>query len=106
MADLFFEDEELEGERTPYVAPARHRRRRWPLIVLALVALALVVAVAAGAWVKNRIDPPGGQGEEVTVEIPLGSSTTAWTATGSSRARWTGWTASCSRRSCMRASVT
>jgi UPF0755 protein len=60
-------DDELEGDEP---------RRRKLLIALAIVVLVLGgVAFAGWTWLQRQIDPPGGQGEAVTVEIAEGSST-------------------------------
>src|SRR5829696_1121048 len=67
-----FDDDDFDGDEEP---PRRGRWRR------RLIALAVVMAVLAGAlfagwrYVDRRIDPPGGPGEAVAVEIPEGSST-------------------------------
>jgi len=46
------------------------------LTVLGVAVLALLVVVAgAGIWISRQIDPPGGPGETVTIEIPQGSTT-------------------------------
>ena len=76
MADLFFDqDAELEDHAGPAAPTGRRPRRRWPVLLLVLLALVLAMALVGFTWVKNRIDPPGGPGEPVAVEIPRGSST-------------------------------
>lgn len=48
--------------------------------VVALVVAVLVVLVALGAgwfWYQRQVDPPGGPGRAVQVEVPPGSSTSA-----------------------------
>ena len=76
MADLFFDqDEDLEDEAGPVVESGGRRRRRWPVLLVVLLVLVVGLALVAFTWVKNRIDPPGGPGAPVAVEIPLGSST-------------------------------
>jgi UPF0755 protein len=42
---------------------------------LAVVAVGLVVFLAAAFWVYRQLDPPGGPGRAVSIEIPRGSST-------------------------------
>jgi UPF0755 protein len=72
MVDLTLEDldQGAEPERP------RSRRRRTVLRVLLGASLALLVAlVAGGLWLRARLDPPGPPGAEVSVDIPLGSST-------------------------------
>jgi UPF0755 protein len=54
-------------------------KRRGCAIALGILAV-LVLAVAVGgwfawSWVQDQIDPPGGPGEEVLVEVPEGTST-------------------------------
>ncbi len=47
-------------------------------ILIALVAILVVLALAAGGafyWVQRQIDPPGPPGEDVALEIPRGSTT-------------------------------
>jgi UPF0755 protein len=67
-----FDDDDFDGDEEP---PRRGRWRR------RFIALAVVMAILAGAllvgwrYVDRRIDPPGGPGEAVAVEIPEGSST-------------------------------
>ena len=74
--DDVYGDEDGELDEDEDELP-RRRGCRNALIVLAVLAL---VAMAAGwfawSWVQRKIDPPGGPGEEVMVEIPEGASTT------------------------------
>src|SRR5205085_7412002 len=50
-------------------------RRRWPLVLGALL-LAGVVAVGAGAlWYQRNVDPPGKPGAEVAITVDPGMST-------------------------------
>ena len=49
-------------------------------IILVLLGVALVLAAIVGVgalWVVHQIDPPGPPGDDVAVEIPTGSSTSA-----------------------------
>ena len=55
--------------------PPPRRRGRWWKVLLAVVAVGLVVFLVAGFWVYRKIDPAGGPGAQVSVEIPRGSST-------------------------------
>lgn len=77
MADLFFDDE--QAETVGYEEPPRRpsRARRWLAVVGVLVVLLLVVAGAGAFWVKGKIDPSGDPGDEVAVDIPMGSSSSA-----------------------------
>jgi UPF0755 protein len=54
--------------------PPESRVPRW--LVALLVVGALVVGVVGGArwWYGNQLDPPGGPGAEVAIEIPVGTS--------------------------------
>lgn len=75
MTELFDQaDERPAGvEYEPFPEP--RRRRGWLRWFAAAGALALVLAVAAGVWVARQVDPPGGPGAPVALEIPTGSST-------------------------------
>lgn len=53
------------------------RGRRVVTVVVAVFALVVVAAGAAGIWVQRQIDPAGEPGPETAVVIPTGSSTTA-----------------------------
>ncbi len=50
-------------------------RRRWPFVLLALLAVVLVVAVTAILWVRSQIDPSGPRGSEVRITVKPGQST-------------------------------
>jgi YceG-like Ter operon protein len=63
------------ADAAPAPLPARGRRGRWWKILLAIVAAGLVVVLVAGFWVYRKIDPAGGPGAAVTIDIPNGSST-------------------------------
>lgn len=62
----------------PAPAPKRKRRfGRW-LVAFAVVLAVLLIAAAAGAlWVRGKIDPSGPPGEDVAVNIELGTTTAA-----------------------------
>lgn len=66
-----------DGGDYELVRPESSRGRRVLTVVVAVFALLVVVAGAAGIWVQRRIDPPGAPGEETAVVIPTGSSTSA-----------------------------
>lgn len=73
MSKLLF-DQEHDGAGPP----ESHERRRGGRLLAAIgivVALLLVATVAAGLWVRGKINPSGGPGEEVAVSIPEGTST-------------------------------
>jgi UPF0755 protein len=56
--------------------PARRRGARVALfVVLGILVVLIGGAVAAGLWVQRQIDPPGGPGEAITIEIPQGATT-------------------------------
>ncbi|HEV2766570.1 MAG TPA: hypothetical protein VGV63_02545, partial [Acidimicrobiales bacterium] len=75
MSKLLF-DQEHHGAEPPQ--PREHERRRGGRLLAAIgivVALLVVATVAAGLWVRGKINPSGGPGEEVAVSIPDGTST-------------------------------
>jgi UPF0755 protein len=68
---LFDHDQEERG-------PTEERRRGPRRLLVAIgvvVALVVVGVTATGVWVKGRIDPSGGPGEEMSVTIPEGATT-------------------------------
>jgi UPF0755 protein len=68
----------LENASVLEDANGRRRQRRprpWLRILLAVVGVGLVIVLLAGWWVYRKIDPPGGPGAQVTVDVPKGSST-------------------------------
>lgn len=76
MSKLLF-DQEHDGVEPPQ-PPEQHERRRGGRLLAAIgivVALLLVATVATGLWIRGKIDPSGGPGEEVAVSIPEGTST-------------------------------
>ncbi|MCU1380265.1 MAG: hypothetical protein JWN29_3248 [Acidimicrobiales bacterium] len=77
MADLFFDREATPPGGSSPLPPKRSRTGRW-LTVLAVVAALVVVPLGSGAfWVKGKVDPPGGPGTAVSVDVPKGASTSA-----------------------------
>jgi UPF0755 protein len=63
-----------EPESAPIPTEVR-RVHRWVLVTGFIAAAALVVLGIGGFWLKTQIDPSGGPGAAVNVDIPLGSST-------------------------------
>jgi UPF0755 protein len=74
VSKLLF-DQEHDGVEPPAGRERRGRAGRWLAVVGGVVAVLLVLAVAAGLWVRGKIDPSGAPGEEVAVSIPEGTST-------------------------------
>ncbi len=55
--------------------PHESRIPRW-LVALGVVVLVVVIVVGGSMWwYRNQVDPPGGPGEQVQVQIPEGSTT-------------------------------
>ncbi|MFP5256007.1 MAG: endolytic transglycosylase MltG [Acidimicrobiia bacterium] len=71
-----WDDEDWEEAEEDYVTlPQESSRGRRVLAVAGGVALVLVLAVGgAGLWVSRQIDPSGGPGELVEIEIPQGAT--------------------------------
>jgi UPF0755 protein len=55
--------------------PKRRGCRNAVIVLGVLVVMAMVTTWFAWSWVQDKIDPPGGQGDEVLVTIPEGTST-------------------------------
>jgi UPF0755 protein len=73
MGDLFFDQSPSTDPAPP---PAKRSRVGKVLIVLAVLAVLVLLALGAGAfYIKGKVDPSGGPGEEVAVDIPRGTST-------------------------------
>jgi UPF0755 protein len=53
------------------------RRRRWPAVLASFALIALLGVGAAGFWAFRQIDPPGDPGDDVALEIPENTGTTA-----------------------------
>ncbi len=49
-------------------------RRRWPIVLLGVLAAVLVGTVAAVLWVRSQIDPSGPRGSEVRITVRPGQS--------------------------------
>jgi UPF0755 protein len=64
-------------EAEPAAAPDTGQRgvSRWMIVTGLIAAVALVVLGVGGFWLKTQIDPSGGPGQQVSVDIPRGSST-------------------------------
>jgi len=71
-----WDDEDDAWKDDDYVELRRESSRgRRLLVVLGGIVVVLAVAVGAvGLWVSRQIDPPGGPGEVVQVEIPQGAT--------------------------------
>jgi UPF0755 protein len=74
VSKLLF-DQEHDGVEPPAGPEGRGRAGRWLAVVGVVVAVVLVLVVAAGLWVRGKIDPSGEPGDEVAVSIPEGTST-------------------------------
>lgn len=77
--DRYDEEDTYDGgyeDDDDYVEVRRGSRRGRRVLIVVLVVLALLVVGlgAAGLWVQRQIDPPGGPGEVVSIEIPQGST--------------------------------
>jgi UPF0755 protein len=56
--------------------PTKDRRApRWMVVTGLVAAIALVALGIGGFWLKRQIDPSGGPGAKVSVDIPRGAST-------------------------------
>jgi UPF0755 protein len=51
--------------------------RRWSLAIAIVAGVVLTTLVVGGLFVQRRLDPSGGPGQEIEVQIPRGSSTNA-----------------------------
>jgi len=75
-----YEDDDGEYEFVDEYEVVRPEASTARKIILVLLGVALVLAAIVGAgalWVVHQIDPPGPPGDDVAVEIPTGSSTSA-----------------------------
>jgi UPF0755 protein len=64
--------DDLVADQQP---PAARRVARWIRVTGLVAAIALVVLGMGGFWLKRQIDPSGGPGAKVDVEVPRGAST-------------------------------
>ena len=55
----------------------RRRLSRTHWVVLACIAAALLVLAGAAVWIDFQVNPPGGPGQAVTINLPAGSSYSA-----------------------------
>jgi UPF0755 protein len=62
-----------QGEGTEWVR-ARRGSRRALRVVLACLTAFLVLVAAASVWLNFQVNPPGGPGSRVTINLPAGSS--------------------------------
>jgi UPF0755 protein len=78
-ADDSYEDADAEyddfGDDDLDDLPKRRGCRNAVIVLGVLVVMAMVTTWFAWSWVQDKIDPPGGQGDEVLVTIPEGTST-------------------------------
>jgi UPF0755 protein len=76
--DVYFDDEDDDGIGDIGL-PEDLPKRRGCRAALAVLAVLVLAAAAAGflgwRWLQRQIDPPGGPGEQVLVEVPEGTST-------------------------------
>lgn len=79
------------GESPPSAPPRRPRRSaeddeyfdlphesripRWLVAIIVVVVVVVGIVGASMWWYRNQVDPPGGPGEQVQVQIPEGSTT-------------------------------
>ncbi|HEX6477138.1 MAG TPA: endolytic transglycosylase MltG [Acidimicrobiales bacterium] len=70
-----YDDEDHAGPE--WVKRRRRRLSFTQRVVLASVAAVLVVVTAVAIWVDFQVNPPGGPGQTVTVNLPAGSSYSA-----------------------------
>jgi len=59
-----------DGSVPPMAGRDRRRRRRRTLLVLGIVLLPVVLVLCAGGWFLYELNPPGGPGKRVSVDIP------------------------------------
>jgi UPF0755 protein len=59
-----------DGSAPPMAGRDRRRRRRRTLLVLGIVLLPVVLVLCAGGWFLYELNPPGGPGKRVSVDIP------------------------------------
>jgi UPF0755 protein len=70
------EHEYDDGDYEEVVVSGRSRGRRIVLwSILAVLVIGVAGLAAAGLWVQRQINPPGGPGEAIAIEVPLGATT-------------------------------
>ena len=69
--------EEAEWDEDLVDLPSPGSARRWVIVIGVLILLVGVTVGAGWRWYQHQIDPPGGPGAAVEVEIPTGSSLNA-----------------------------
>lgn len=77
MGELFFDQDDDEVSPWEDEAVVEQRRGgcgRWLALVAVVFVIAVVGVAAAGMWVNGRINPSGGQGDDVALTIPNGST--------------------------------
>jgi UPF0755 protein len=78
VGDLFFDRDTTPPAGPPSLPPEpRSRTGKWLTILAVLVALLLVVPGAGAFWLKGKVDPSGGPGAAVSVDVPKGATTSA-----------------------------
>jgi UPF0755 protein len=77
--DAYLDDEydDYDTDHSDEDLPKRRGCRNALIALAVLTVMALVAGWFAWSWAQGKIDPAGGPGEEVLVEIPEGTSTSA-----------------------------
>jgi peptidoglycan lytic transglycosylase G len=76
--DTYYDDyDDLDDDEVDSDLPKRRGCRNALIVLAVLVVVGMVASWFAWSWVQGRIDPSGGPGEEVLVEIPEGTGTAA-----------------------------
>ena len=73
--DTYYDDYDELDDADAEDLPKRRGCRNALIVLAILVVVAMVASWLAWSWVQGKIDPAGGPGEEVLVEIPEGTST-------------------------------
>lgn len=76
MGELFFDHEEEERLWDDEASVERRSGGcgRWLALLAVVVVVALIGVVGGALWVNGRVNPSGGQGGEVALTVPPGSS--------------------------------
>lgn len=70
-----YEDDYVDEYEDDYVdLPAEGRIPRWAGVLVVFAVLLALVIGGGSIWYKRQLDPPGGPGETVSVNIPRGAS--------------------------------